>query len=440
MPSPDIPTPIRTIAGFTLLALLMLAVTLSTRQQTVPLPPAETPVAAPWTTADARRTEAAEMEISIREALVVRPAPSSRRTWTRALHAMGLTRQRPEPARQRFAEALTADPPLPDALVQQFLEITAALFPGELLAETARAASLTKSPKTFATAIHHLTRNHPERAAAWLPAVTAKFPQAQQHPILRVLLWQLHATASQSWTRHLPDVRSLLSAPFTDGSPIIFSLQRHNRDWPGRAIVRLPDKSFARLPDGSLFSVPQLARSVSSLPGVITNGNTPQGIHAWNGFAVSSSRYIGPTPNLQLSLPFEFPAHRFFFSPQPPPTMSEDAYASLLPPAWQAWPPIWESFFAGMAGRSEIIAHGTTIDPAWHRGQPWFPISPSHGCLTTPEAWNPANGQRSSSAQHDLSSMLQQHGLSRGYVVVIDFSAKEAPVSTEEIAGFLAAP
>jgi hypothetical protein len=36
--------------------------------------------------------------------------------------------------------------------------------------------------------------------------------------------------------------------------------------------------------------------------------------------------------------------------------------------------------------------------------------------------------------------MLQQHGLSRGYVVVIDFSAKEAPVSTEEIAGFLAAP
>lgn len=440
MASPDIPTPIRTIAAFTLLALLMLAVTLSTRQRTSPLPPAESPVAAPWTTADARRTEATAMEISIRAALAVRPAPSSRRTWTRALHAMGLTRQRPEPARQRFAEALTADPPLPDAFVQQFLEITAALFPGELLAETARTASITKSPKTFATAVHHLTRNHPERAAAWLPAVTAKFPQAQQHPILRVLLWQLHATASQSRTRHLPDVRALLSAPFTDGSPVIFSLQRHNRDWPGRAVLRLPDKSFARLPDGSLFSVPQLARSVSSLPGVITNGNTPQGIHAWNGFAVSSSRYIGPTPNLQLSLPFEFPAHRFFISSQPPPTMSEDAYASLLPPAWQAWPPIWESFFAGMAGRSEIIAHGTTIDPAWHRGQPWFPISPSHGCLTTPEAWSPANGTRMASAQLDLTSMLQQHGLARGYVVVIDFSEKEAPVSSEEIAALLAAP
>jgi len=440
VPASDIPTPIRSISAFALLALLMLAVTLSHRRSSVPVPPAEIPVTAPWTSAEARRAEAAAMEISIRAALAVRPAPSSRRPWTRALHAMGLTRQRPEPARQRFAEALTADPPLPDALVQQFLEITAALFPGELLAETAHTASVTKSPKTFATAVHHLTRNHPERAAAWLPAVTAKFPQAEQHPILRVLLWQLHATASQSWTQNLPDLRSLLAAPFSPGCPVIFSLQRHNRDWPGRAILRLPDKSFARLPDGSLFSVPQLARSVSSLPGVITNGNTPQGIHAWNGFAVSSSRYIGPTPNLQLSLPFEFPAHRFFLSPQPPPTMSESAYASLLPPAWQAWPPIWESFFAGMAGRSEIIAHGTTIDPAWQRGQPWFPISPSHGCLTTPEAWNPADGTRTASAQHDLASMLRQHGLSRGYVVVIDFSDREAPVATDEIAAFLSGP
>jgi hypothetical protein len=417
----------------------MLAVTRSLQQhpQAAPQPGELVSLAAPWTTASARSSEATTMASAIREALAVPPAKTSSRQWSRALQAMGLTRSRPNGSRERFAEALTADPPLPDPLLRQFLEISSALFPGELLAETAQAASRTASPKTFAMAVHHVTRNDPERAAAWIPAVTAKFPSASQHPILRVLLWQLDATARQSWLGNLPDLRALLTAPFTHGIPVIFSLQRHNRDWPGRAILRLPDLSFARHADGSLFSVPQLARSVSALPGVITNGNTPQGIHAWNGLAVSSNRYIGPTPNLQLSLPFEFPAHRFFFSPQSPEAMSEQAYASLLPPSWQTWPPIWEAFFAGMAGRSEIIAHGTTIDPSWHRGQPWFPISPSHGCLTTPESWNEGDGSRSSSAQDDLVRRLHFHGLTRGYVVVIDFSLREAPVSPQELTTLL---
>ena len=70
-------------------------------------------------------------------------------------------------------------------------------------------------------------------------------------------------------------------------------------------MVRAKDGSFVKAADGSYFSVPQLARSCSNMPGYITNGNTPQGIFKIFGLDVSKSSMIGPTTNIQMVLPYE---------------------------------------------------------------------------------------------------------------------------------------
>ena len=389
----------------------------------------EEPVRAPWTTEEARAAEAAGWRADVQRALALPPAPEHAAAWRRALHALGITREATAETRRAFAAALTSDPPLPDDLLRAFLELTVALHPGDLLTEAAHVAERTASPKLFAMAVHHLTNDRPEAAALWRPRVAQRFPDAAQHPILRVLERQLAATANGSWFRGRPDLARLLTAPFAPGRPVIFSFQRRVRDWPGRAIVRLPDKQFARAADGLLFSVAQLARSVSGLPGVITNGNTPQGIHVWRGFAVSDNRFIGPTPNLQLALPHESPRFRFTGDGAP---LTEEDYAALLGPVWAAWPAAWEAWEAGLAGRSEIIAHGTTIAAEWQGDRPWAPVSPSHGCLTCMEFWSPQDGRRTASDQAALVAVLERHGLTEGHVVVMDLDDRRAPVTHEE--------
>ena len=388
-------------------------------------------VRAPWTTAAAREAEAAAWRADVARALALPPAPEHAAAWQRALHALGITRAATPETRRAFAAALTHDPPLPDDLLRAFLELTVALHPGDLLAEVAHVAERTASPKLFAMAVHHLTWDRPEAAAEWRPRVAQRFPDAAQHPILRVLERQLAETADRSWFRNRPDPAALLQAPFLPGRPVIFSFQRRVRDWPGRAAVRLPDKSFARTADGRLFSVAQLARSVSALPGVLTNGNTPQGIHVWRGFDVSSNRFIGPTPNLQLALPHE--SRRFLLGPEDAPLEAVD-YAALLGPAWAAWPAAWEAWEAGLAGRSEIIAHGTTIAADWQGERPWAPVSPSHGCLTCMEFWSPEDGRRTDSDQAALVAVLERHRLTEGHVVVVDLDDRRAPVSHDECA------
>jgi hypothetical protein len=69
------------------------------------------------------------------------------------------------------------------------------------------------------------------------------------------------------------------------------------------------------------------------------------------------------------------------------------SYTKLFPENWQTYSPMLEAFIAGKAGRTEIIAHGTTIDPAYFIDQPYFPISPTLGCLCAGNV-NPLTGKR----------------------------------------------
>ena len=65
----------------------------------------------------------------------------------------------------------------------------------------------------------------------------------------------------------------------------------------------------------------------------------------------------------------------------------------LLPAKLKNYSPLYESFYAGKAGRSEIIAHGTAINPEYYKGKQYYPYTPTQGCLSTKELWSSVNGK-----------------------------------------------
>ena len=87
-----------------------------------------------------------------------------------------------------------------------------------------------------------------------------------------------------------------------------------------------------------------------------------------------------------------------------------------------------------IAGRTEIIAHGTTIDPNYYAGKPYYPLTPTEGCLCTKEIWN---GKRIESDQEKLVNGLLQAGGANGYCVVIEIDDKNEPVMLKDLMPYL---
>jgi len=112
---------------------------------------------------------------------------------------------------------------------------------------------------------------------------------------------------------------------------------------------------------------------------------------------------------------------------------TEEWYKKMLPENLQYYRPLYESFYAGKAGRTEIIAHGTTVDPEYYAGKLYYPQTPTMGCLCTKEIWSEADGKRLQSDQQRLVTALQKAGGAKGYCVVIEIDDEERPVSVSDI-------
>ena len=212
----------------------------------------------------------------------------------------------------------------------------------------------------------------------------------------------------------------------------IYSFQRWNRDYPGLAIIQNANGSFARDANGKLLVFEQLARSASNLPYFLTNGSTPQGAYSIQGTEVSHNNFIGPTPNIQLVMPNETDS-LFWHSIYDSTKDKFNNYLSLFPPNWQQYQPITESFVAGKIGRTEIIAHGTTIDPDYFKDKPYFPLTPTMGCLCAKEDWNIFNGKFLQSDQFNLVNTFVSTPGKKGYLIVINLDDQKKAVSSEEL-------
>lgn len=234
-----------------------------------------------------------------------------------------------------------------------------------------------------------------------------------------------------------PSIHTLLKKDYLPGNVLLISFQRKNRNYPGLVMVRDTSGNFEKDTSG-FFSVPQLARSINNLPGYITNGNTPEGLFRMDGFDVSKGSMIGPTTNIQLTMPFEFNAFHFYRDSTLADTIGNiTLYKNLLPKNFREYYPMQQSFHAGKAGRTEIIAHGTTIDPAYYKGMPWYPLTPTVGCLCTKEIWSGENGKRLQSDQQALINAITAAGGPQGYAIVINIDDKQAPVTIKDIMPFL---
>ena len=230
-----------------------------------------------------------------------------------------------------------------------------------------------------------------------------------------------------------PDIVSLFANQKTIGRKLIYSFQRWNRDYPGVAIVQKADGSFVKDGNGRLLIFQQLARSASDLPFFITNGSTPQGIYSLQGTAVANNNYIGPTPNLQMVMPFEDKWDKYFQQPLAPSQDSLLLYKQLFPPLWRNYMPMMESWYAGKIGRSEIIAHGSTIDPEYYKDKPFYPLTPTMGCLCAKELWNVTTGHLLISEQYNLVSAYGSTPGTKGFLFVINVDDQQKAVTREEV-------
>ena len=318
------------------------------------------------------------------------------------------------------------------------LEAVYAVEPNRCRREMAAVLAHERDPKLFAVATVYLYRT--DTSVAHVDSLkfrlVERFPGYDSVAVLQALFNYLGAGGR--FSRGLtPPMASLLGMAKELGSKVIYSFQRWDRDYPGLAIVQYADGSFARNSDGQLAVFDQLARSGPGLPYFLTNGNTPCGVFSITGTDVSRTDFIGPTPNLQLLMPGEGKWADYFHDSTLGVADSMQRYLGLLPASWRSYAPMMEAFTAGGIGRTEIIAHGTTIDPDYYKGRPFYPLTPTMGCLCAKELWNPTSGRPLVSEQNDLVNAFLAGSGTTGWLVVVNVNDRMAPVSRAEVEKFV---
>ena len=313
------------------------------------------------------------------------------------------------------------------------LEAVYGVYPTEYKKDIRELISNETIPKLFAMQLVYLYRLDHSAAniSSLRKMITRKFEDYPDRTLLNEL--DNYLLNHQSFLRQpTPSIESLFLHQKVTGQKIIYSFQRWNRDYPGLAVIQHADGSFSKDANGNLLVVEQLARSASDLPYFITNGSSPQGIYSIQGTDVSNNKFIGPTPNIQLVMPNETDSvfwHTSFDS-------TKDAlanYLDLLPQSWRSYLPITETFFAGKIGRTEIIAHGTTIDPDYFKDKPYYPLTPTMGCLCAKENWNIFNGKFIQSDQFNLTNAFLSTTGNKGYLIVTNLDNQQKAVSRDEI-------
>ncbi len=358
-------------------------------------------------------------------------ADSTEENWTDAFWAMELIHYKSPWADNCVRTAFDSIEKRGSAFQRVLMELLYANYPLVFSKEAEGLLNITGNDKIFAMCAEYLSMANPSLKNNISALARQRFEKDSGNVFLQQVVFRLSLTGSKIIS---PDIKKLLQHPFFNGAKVVFSFQRKNRDYPGLVIIRDSAGSFIKDDEGNIFSVTQLARSITNLPGYLTNGNTPQGIFRMDGFDVSKSNFIGPTPNIQLTLPFETSIAQFMNdSTITDSAWTMDWYKKLLPDSWKNYLPIYGTWYAGKAGRTEIIAHGTTINPDYYRGQPYYPLTPTLGCLCTKEIWSEEDGRRKESDQQKLVDALLHAGGANGYYIVIELNDEQRPVTINDV-------
>ncbi|UAY51732.1 hypothetical protein [Ferruginibacter albus] len=321
------------------------------------------------------------------------------------------------------------------------LELVYANYPNDFVNEVKNLIEQTADEKVFALCAEYLRQNNSSEETddyLWDKFSTANNLYSwykNEDSVSKVIFIQLSRQKKISKERILAP---LLDKKYLKKNVVAYSIQRKNRNYPGIVIIKNGDGNFVTNDDGTIFNVPQLARSVSNLPFYITNGNTPQGVFRMHGFDVSKADFIGPTKNIQLTMPFETSLKKFFNdSTITDSAWTEDWYKKILPGGLKEYQSLYQTYYAGAVGRTEIIAHGTTINPEYYKEKTFYPLTPTQGCLCTKEIWSDADGHRQESDQQKLADAIKRAGGAEGYYIVIEIDDQQKPVQLEEVLQYI---
>lgn len=396
------------------------------------------PLYTSYTTDAARaKTKKGLINYSISKNFTLPLSDSTEENWKEAFAAMEVMQYNTPFTKTKVASAFDSIEIRSVSFQRALMEVAYSNYPGKFLEQAGYLLRKTNDPKIFAMCAEYLIREKSQQNErdSISKILLQKFSDsAFKNPILYMLQTRLSPDKVQPVSTQ-DALKEIFSKNFLPGQEVMYSIQRKNRDYPGMVIIRNAAGNFVTDSLGKIFTIPQLARSISNLPGYLTNGNTPQGIFRMYGFKVSMGNFIGPTANVQMGMPVELSLQKFFDNDYIwDTTWSIDDYQNLIPKNLQNFLPLYESYYAGLAGRTEIIAHGTTIDPSYYEGKPYYPLTPTEGCLCTKEIWN---GNRLESDQQKLVNGLLKAGGANGYCVVIEIDDKTEAVSMKDLIPYL---
>jgi hypothetical protein len=389
------------------------------------------PTYAPNATKEARAKEYKYLISSINKNLLTNLADSTEEYWQDAFGVMMLLNYHAPFIDSRVHTAMDSVEKRSTGFQRSLLQMIYPLYPKTFVQQVILLANKTTDAKLFAMCCEYLLLNNRQAECKELLSKKIKenpISPTAENPFFRVLQNKLNLKIP-----YKPPLADLLTKDFLAGEMVMFSFQRSNRNFPGLVMVRNKDGAFIKNESGKYFAVAQLARSCSNMPGYITNGNTPQGIFKVFGFDTSKSAAIGPTTNIQMVLPYEQ-------SQDVGDSVTRslgDNYRYLLPASWKSYYPVFEAYYAGKAGRTEIIAHGTTVNPEYYKKQTYYPLTPTEGCLCTKEIWRPTDGKRIESDQQKLADAVKKAGGANGYCIVIEIDDQQKPVGLADILPFL---
>lgn len=356
-----------------------------------------------FATKQCRDSVATQLRQQIYHTLQLPLTDSTYEKWMGAYWAMELTQYKSELYEQKISRQIAALPQAGPGFQRSFLEMLYTLYPAVYAKELTAVYKQLKSDKAKAMALEYLS----------LAGSNAEVEP--EDPFRLSPYYEQYLYMRSKEQQPLPLRNQFLDASFLNKQTVLCSFQSANRDNPGYLMIRLPNGTWMKNAKGEELKFTQLARAVSNLPFYLTNGNTPQGLYKITGTDTSENNWIGPTTNLQMILPFESKASDFFGAD----TLYEAFYKNLLGTKLNSYKGLWESYLAGKLGRTEIIAHGTTIDPSYYKAKPFYPNTPSLGCLCSPELWN-ENGERVFSKQAEWMKVLQSLTAKPVYLIVAE--------------------
>ncbi|MEY2917118.1 MAG: hypothetical protein RIS73_832 [Bacteroidota bacterium] len=369
---------------------------------------------------------------------------STEENWEDAFYAMELINYKQLWIDEKIKMAFDNAEKRSAGFQRALMELVYTNYKNNFVASTAALLQKTENAKVFAMCAEYLLRsdekkNYLKKIHLGLSAKNSIFKKDSiSARIINELTYPILNAQDIINPKNKINLKILFANNILKNNVVVYSIQRKNRNNPGIVIVKDSNGNFITDNAGNIFAVTQLARSITNMPGYLTNGNTPQGIFRMHGFDISKSAAIGPTENIQLTMPFETSVQHFLKdSTIIDSVWTPKLYERLLPGVLKKQHSLFGTYYASAIGRTEIIAHGTTVDPEYYKGQTYYPFTPTQGCLCTKEIWSDVNGKRIISDQQKLVDAVKKAGGADGYLIVIEIDDQQKPVSINEILPYL---